>query len=88
MVRYKQEFDRYLKEKGYNDIKALVAFSGTVLLDGVPPEYTEPNMNGFGEKEFEQIGHWIADVLQNSEFQEKIVREKVKDLCQAFPIYS
>jgi type I restriction enzyme R subunit len=25
-VRYKQEFDRYLKENGYTDIKALVAF--------------------------------------------------------------
>lgn len=27
VVRYKQEFDRYLKEKGYNEIKTLVAFS-------------------------------------------------------------
>ncbi len=47
VVRYKQEFDRYLKEKKYTDIKALVAFSGTVLLDGLPPEYTEVGMNTY-----------------------------------------
>jgi type I restriction enzyme R subunit len=47
VVRYKHEFDRYLKEKGYTDIKALVAFSGKVLLDGIPPEYTEESMNTY-----------------------------------------
>ena len=31
-VRYKQEFDKYIEEKGYTDIKTLVAFSGTVEL--------------------------------------------------------
>ena len=29
-VRYKQAFDKYIAEKGYTDIKTLVAFSGTV----------------------------------------------------------
>ena len=45
-VRYKQEFDRHIKEKGYTDIKTLVAFSGTVEdpdVQGV--SYTEPEMN-------------------------------------------
>ncbi len=69
VVRYKQEFDRYLKEKGYRDIKALVAFSGTVLLDGVPPEYTEPKMNGFGEKE-------LPEKFSSSEYQILLVAEK------------
>lgn len=69
VVRYKQEFDRYLKEKGYKDIKALVAFSGTVLLDGVPPEYTEPNMNGFGERE-------LPEKFASSEYQLLLVAEK------------
>ena len=32
-VRYKIEFEKYIKEKGYTDIKALVAFSGKVILD-------------------------------------------------------
>jgi len=48
-VRYKQEFDRYIKEKKYHDIHTLVAFSGTVYADGL--EYTEPNMTGYSEKE-------------------------------------
>ena len=34
-VRYKQSFDRYIKEKGY-PIKSLVAFSGTVQDDKAP----------------------------------------------------
>jgi len=52
-VRYKREFDRYIKEKGYDRgdraIKALVAFSGKVIDEGI--EFTEPQMNGFGYKE-------------------------------------
>ncbi|MEO0776450.1 MAG: type I restriction endonuclease [Bacteroidota bacterium] len=52
-VRYKREFDRYIKEKGYDQgdraIRTLVAFSGKVVDAGV--DYTEPQMNGFGYKE-------------------------------------
>ena len=29
-MRYKQEFDRQIAERGYKDVKTLVAFSGTV----------------------------------------------------------
>ncbi len=52
-VRYKQAFDTYLAEKGYTDIKTLVAFSGTVTDPDVPAlEYTEVGMNkGIKEKE-------------------------------------
>jgi len=51
-VRYKQEFDRYISEKGY-PIKSLVAFSSTVEDDKVPEKtYTEVEMNhGLKEKE-------------------------------------
>ena len=51
-VRYKQSFDRYIREKGY-PIKTLVAFSGTVRNDGIPDViYTEEQMNdGIREKE-------------------------------------
>ncbi len=69
VVRYKHEFDRYLKEKNYKDIKALVAFSGMVLLDGIPPEYTEAGMNGFGEKE-------LPEKFATSEYQILLVAEK------------
>lgn len=52
-VRYKREFDKYIKEKGYDKgdlaIKTLVAFSGKIVDEGV--EFTEPEMNGFGMKE-------------------------------------
>lgn len=44
-VRYKQEFDRYLQQQGYTDMKTLVAFSGKVV-DEHDLEYTEPQMNG------------------------------------------
>jgi len=45
-VRYKLEFDRQIKEKGYKEIKTLVAFSGTVEDPDAPGvTYTEPEMN-------------------------------------------
>jgi type I restriction enzyme, R subunit len=51
-VRYKQSFDRYIREHGYA-IKSLVAFSGTVIDDKLPDKtYTEEGMNnGIREKE-------------------------------------
>ncbi|MNK04811.1 Type I restriction enzyme [compost metagenome] len=53
-VRYKEEFDRYLKVKGYHDIKTIVAFSGRVPADGFPDGVTEVEINGFKEKELPQ----------------------------------
>jgi len=48
---------------------------------------------GFKEKEFEQVGNLIGDVLDgivnnNKEEVEKVTRSKVLDLCKQFPIYS
>ncbi|MEA2128015.1 MAG: type restriction enzyme subunit, partial [Solirubrobacteraceae bacterium] len=42
-VRSKLAIDQYIAEKEYEDIRTLVAFSGTVDDGGVP--YTEPQMN-------------------------------------------
>lgn len=52
-VRYKQAFDRYISQKGYNTIKTLVAFSGIVIDPDIKgTEYTEVSMNlGIREKE-------------------------------------
>jgi type I restriction enzyme, R subunit len=50
-VRYKEEFDKYIKEKGYNDIKTIVAFSGKVIYGDAPEGVTEVELNGFSEKE-------------------------------------
>ncbi len=44
---------------------------------------------GFGEKEFVQIGLWIAEVLLKRDNNTiKIVGDEVKELCKKFPIYS
>ena len=52
-VRYKQAFDRYVTEKGCDDVHTLVAFSGTVIDDLDPnATYTEGGMNeGIGGRE-------------------------------------
>ena len=66
-VRYKHAFDEYIKKKGYNDIKTLVAFSGTVRDDGV--DYKESDMNGFKESE-------LPDRFATDEYQILLVAEK------------
>jgi type I restriction enzyme R subunit len=66
-LRYKQAFDAYIREKGYNDIQTLVAFSGTVIDDG--QEYTEPQLNGFGEKE-------LPEKFDTDDYQVLIVADK------------
>lgn len=69
-VRYKQEFDRYIAEKGYS-IKSLVAFSGTVIDDKVPEKtYTETAMNnGLKEKE-------LPETFAKSDYRVLLVAEK------------
>lgn len=70
-VKYKLAIDQYIKEKGYN-MKALVAFSGTVKDDDI--EYTEVNMN-------KQVAPDITDsnlpsIFEKSDFRLLIVAEK------------
>lgn len=48
-VKYRQAFEEYINKKGYNDIHALVAFSGKVTLKDDEKEYTEAGLNGFSE---------------------------------------
>lgn len=48
-VKYKLAFEDYIKRKNYNDIKALVAFSGKLKLKNDDTEYSETMMNGFSE---------------------------------------
>ena len=69
-VRYKESFDRYIKEKGYR-IKTLVAFSGTVIDDKIPDKtYTEEGMNG-GIKEKE-----LPEKFGSLEYRVLLVAEK------------
>ena len=44
-VRYMQAFRRYIAEHGYDDVRPLVAFSGTVQDPDTGEEFTEPGMN-------------------------------------------
>ena len=69
-VRYKQSFDRYIKEKGYA-IKSLVAFSGVVTDDKLRDvTYTEEGMNlGVREKQ-------LPEVFASQEYQVLLVAEK------------
>lgn len=48
-VKYRQAFEEYINKKGYNNIRALVAFSGKVTLKDDEKEYTEAGLNGFSE---------------------------------------
>lgn len=66
-VRYKIAFDQYIDKMGYDDLKTIVAFSG-VVKDGELP-YTEPDMNGFSEKE-------LPDKFNSDEYKVLLVAEK------------
>jgi type I restriction enzyme R subunit len=75
-VRYKQEFDRQINEKGYKDVKTLVAFSGTVEDPDIKDvTYTEPEMNRDGNgrpiKEKE-----LPERFDTDEYQLLLVAEK------------
>ena len=66
-VRYKEKFDKYISEKGYTDIKTLVAFSGKVIDPDIQEkEYTE---KGIQESE-------LPKKFASSEYQVLLVAEK------------
>jgi type I restriction enzyme R subunit len=51
-VRWSNAMNDYLTGKGYHDMRALVAFSGEITVDG--QKYTEPSMTGVSEKALPQ----------------------------------
>jgi type I restriction enzyme R subunit len=68
-VRYKLGFDKYIKEKGYTDVKSLVAFSGEITL------------KEFGDKKFTEVG--MNDGIKESELPEKFNTEEYQVLLVA-----
>ena len=66
-VRYLNEFKRYIKAHGYDDLDVLVAFSGEVIDDG--ESYTEEKMNGIKENQLKATFH-------SDEYHMLIVAEK------------
>lgn len=68
--RYFEEFDNYIKEKGYeNEIKVLVAFSGKVMDTNFPDGVSEPDLTGYGEKE-------LPEVFEKDDYKILIVADK------------
>src|SRR4029453_3080671 len=70
-VCYKRSFDTYIDEKGYTDVRTLVAFSGVVEDSDVPGKtWTEVAMNG-GIKQSE-----LPQKFDSHEYQVLLVAEK------------
>ncbi len=70
-VRYKLAFDKYISDKGYKDINALVAFSGEVDdLESGPNAFSENNMNS------NLRGRKIAEAFNTEDFQVMLVANK------------
>ena len=79
----------------------LTCNKNSIPFDPLPPSITSgvrfgsaaATTRGFREKEFELIGDFIADVLdsfknnKSNQKKEKLIRERVKNLCVNFPIY-
>ncbi|MDQ3933270.1 MAG: DEAD/DEAH box helicase family protein [Actinomycetota bacterium] len=66
-VRTHFALEAYVRTQGYTDCEPLVAFSGTVDLDGEP--WTEARINGFGEKQ-------LADRFAEDRYRILTVAEK------------
>jgi len=66
-VRYKLAIDKYLREKGHTDTRAMVAFSGKVDDAGV--DHTESQMNGVPESQ-------TATTFAGPEYGVLVVAEK------------
>jgi type I restriction enzyme R subunit len=63
-VRYKQAFEKYLRDNAYTDVGVLVAFSGTVKDPETEAEFTEPGMN------LDRKGKHIAESALRTVFDE------------------
>ncbi|MEO0818248.1 MAG: DEAD/DEAH box helicase family protein [Pseudomonadota bacterium] len=66
-LRYWQQLNRYMDDKGYTGLKALVAFSGDLDIDG--NVWTEATANGFAETE-------LPGRFDTDEYQVLVVAEK------------
>ena len=73
----------------------LTCNKNSIPFDPLPPAQTSGirlgspvgTTRGFKISEFQEIGHWIADVLEGDQDTEREIRNKVEALCQRFPIY-
>jgi type I restriction enzyme R subunit len=70
-VRYKRAIDGYIKDKGYKDLGALVAFSGTVTDPDSKKDYTEVGLNPGQTNEKE-----LPELFKRPQWQVLIVANK------------
>lgn len=68
-VRYKEEFDKYISDRGYNDIRTIVAFSGKVVYRDAIEGVSEAELNGFSERE-------LPKKFASDEYQLLLVADK------------
>lgn len=68
-VKYKLAFEKYVTDRGYENIHALVAFSGKVKIDDDGNEYTESGINGFSEEK-------LPEKFNSDDFQVLLVANK------------
>ena len=70
-IRYKKAFDAYITERGYTDVKSLVAFSGTVIDPDFPDlTFTEVGMNnGISERQ-------LPEEFDTDDYKVLLVAEK------------
>jgi type I restriction enzyme R subunit len=66
-LRYWQQLTRYIEDKGYTGLRALVAFSGDLTIDG--NVWTEATANGFAETE-------LPKKFDTDDYQVLVVAEK------------
>jgi len=86
-----------LERAGLTCNKNLIPFDSqpAKIASGLRLSTNAGTTRGFGEKEFQQIGHWISQVLDklvenkdSNQSTEKRVREQVAQVCDQFPFYS
>ncbi len=77
-VRYKQGFDKYIAEKGYKKLHAMVAFSGEVVFDESDPDSAEIAGEKFTETGMNPNlkGRDMSKAFDSDDYQVMIVANK------------
>lgn len=77
------------------ELAGLTCNKNSIPFDPLPPVQTSGirigtpvgTSRGFKASDFQNIGHWIANVLEGDESTARETRKKVEALCHQFPIY-
>lgn len=76
-VRYKLMFDKYIHENSYNDLKAIVAFSGEIYDKDYPKLDSNGSSIGYKESNMNELGgRQIPEAFDSEDFQLLLVANK------------